>query len=223
MNHSVFASIASLFSMSDEQAMWRVRMHDDAQAFAQLMARWEGPIRGLCTRMLGDPHKGEDLAQDTFARLFSKRKEYQTSGRFSTFLWRMAVNICYDELRRRKRRPEAPLEEVAGPENDELPVLTVLEAAPDMQLLREERGQMVRQAVLRLSDAYRSVVILRHYENLKFREIAEVLGIPEGTVKSRMAEALTQLHGMLAHNFGDSNPGLCKTQNKPSMAERLVL
>ena len=86
-----------------------------------------------------------------------------------------------------------------------------MEPAPDALLLRREQGQLVRDAIGQLSESYRSVVILRHYENLKFREIAEVLGIPEGTVKSRMAEALTQLHRILCPNFGRQESNLCKT------------
>ena len=102
--------LLSLFSISDEQAMWRVQMNDDAEAFALLVERWEGPIRGLCTRMLGDMHRGEDLAQEAFARVFAKRKEWVPNGKFSTFLWRVALNLCYDELRRRERRRELSLE-----------------------------------------------------------------------------------------------------------------
>ena len=86
--------------------MSRVKSHDDEREFARLMKRWEEPIRRLCTRMTGDPHRGEDLKQDTFLRLFEKRKQYEPSGRFSTFLWRIALNICYDEIRRQKRRRE---------------------------------------------------------------------------------------------------------------------
>jgi len=61
----------SLFSSTDEQAMWRVRTEDDPEAFAQLVGRWQKPIQNLCTRMTGDSHRGEDLAQETFARLFA--------------------------------------------------------------------------------------------------------------------------------------------------------
>src|SRR5579862_2394018 len=110
MSKSMLGPVSSLFGLSDEQAMWRVQVHDDAHAFARIVQRWEAPIQRLCTRMLNDEQRGEDLTQETFARLFAKRKEYQVSGRFSTYLWRMAVNLCYDELRRRKRRPESPLE-----------------------------------------------------------------------------------------------------------------
>lgn len=224
MNKSLLDKVSSLFTATDEQAMWRVRMQDDAHAFAQLVRRWEGPIQRLCARMLGDAHRGEDLAQDTFARLFAKRKDYQPTGRFSTYLWRMALNICYDELRRVRRRPESPLEvEESGDFEDGGSSFTTVEPGADAMLVQRERGETVRQAVMQLSETYRSVVILRHYENLKFREIAEVLGIPEGTVKSRMAEALTQLHRILAHSLEDVKPPhVCRPQIR-RMEESMVL
>src|ERR1051325_1904955 len=114
MRSAPFASLRSLFAISDEQAMWRVQSHDDDGAFAQLVRRWEGPIQRLCTRMTGDPHRGEDLAQETFTRVFAKRKDYQPSGKFSTWLWRIALNLCYDELRRRRRREESSLDGMGG-------------------------------------------------------------------------------------------------------------
>lgn len=195
--------------------MRRVQMHDDAHAFARIVERWEAPIQRLCTRMLNDEQRGEDLTQETFARLFAKRKDYQVNGRFSTYLWRIAVNLCYDELRRRNRRPESLLEIEQIDSLEDSPAFSLTSPSPDLLLLREEQGQIVRAAVQRLSEACRSVIILRHYENLKFREIAEVLEIPEGTVKSRMAEALHQLHRMLADAFGKPQSCLCQTEHKP--------
>ena len=192
----------SLFSSTDEQAMWRVRTEDDPQAFAQLVGRWQKPIQNLCTRMTGDSHRGEDLAQETFARLFARRKNYEPSGKFSTFLWRMALNICYDELRKLKRRGEFSLDE---PDDEEHSGFE-LEAdgpAPDSQLVESERAEAVRRALVELAEPYRVVVVLRHYEGLKFREIGDVLGIPEGTVKSRMSEALSQLSRALNPMISD--------------------
>jgi RNA polymerase sigma-70 factor (ECF subfamily) len=193
MRTTPFASLEPLFAISDEQAMWRVQTQDDEQAFASLVRRWEEPIRRLCTRMTGDAHRGEDLAQDTFARFFTRRHDYQPGGRVSTWLWRIALNLCYDELRRRKRRSETGLD-AAG--DDGLSVLdTALapEPAPDAAAAEQEQAELVRAAMLNLPESYRTVVVLRHYEHLKFQEIAEVLEIPEGTVKSRMAEALSRL------------------------------
>jgi RNA polymerase sigma-70 factor (ECF subfamily) len=182
--------LPQLFTPSDEQLIWRVQQDDDSAAFGELARRWETPVRRLCERMTGDPHKGEDLAQEAFTRIFVRRMEFEPDGKFSTFLWRVALNLCYDELRRRQRRPESSLDELV---DDEAIALPVDEPSPSARLEEQERGQTVRAALQRLPEHYRAVVVLRHYEELKFREIAGVLGIPEGTVKSRMAEALDQL------------------------------
>src|SRR2546421_12625206 len=104
MKRLVFSTLSLLCSRTDEEAMSRVKSHDDEREFARLMKRWEEPIRRLCTRMVGDAHRGEDLKQDTFLRLFEKRKAYEPTGKFSTFLWRIALNLCYDEIRRLQRR-----------------------------------------------------------------------------------------------------------------------
>ena len=191
--------ITSLFAASDEQTMWRVKMYDDSQAFARLVARWEKPIQRLCARMTGDPHRAEDLTQTAFARVFARRANWEPSGRFSTFLWRIALNLCYDDLRQTQRRGECSLdgleeESSAGGEH-----FVADEPSPHAQTDARERSELVREALLRLPPLYREIVVLRHYEALKFHEIAEVLEIPEGTAKSRMAEALTQLHRLLKH------------------------
>src|SRR5438045_622060 len=110
MRTTPFAALRTLFAITDEQAMWRVQTQNDEHAFARLVRRWEGPIQRLCARMTGDLHRAEELAQEAFARVFAKRKDYRPSGRFSTWLWRIAVNLCYDELRRRKRRDESSLD-----------------------------------------------------------------------------------------------------------------
>lgn len=190
--------LKTIFAAADEQLMWRVRTQDDAEAFGQLVARWQGPIQCLCVRMLGDEHKGEDLAQEAFARLYSKRADYEPAAKFSTYLWRVALNLCYDELRRIKRRPETALELlVDGEEISWADREMADEAAPDSAMEQCEQAAIVRNAMQQLPEHYRAVVALRHYENLKFREIAEALEIPEGTVKSRMAEALEMLAGIL--------------------------
>ena len=195
MSRSIFSTIASLFAASDEQAMWRVQMQDDAEAFAELMRRWERPIQNLCTRMTGDRHRGEDLAQEAFLRIYTRRKDYEPSSKFSTYLWRVALNVCYDELRRLKRRRESPLDQVDSLDAmDELPDGS---PASSTRIEAEERAAEVRAALQQLAEPYRAVVVMRHYEDLKFLEIAEVLAIPEGTVKSRMAEAMTQLSKIL--------------------------
>jgi RNA polymerase sigma-70 factor (ECF subfamily) len=209
-------SLPPLFQATDEQAMWRVKMQDDAQAFAQLVNRWEKPIQSLCARMTGDPHRGEDLAQEAFAKIFARRKDYQPSGRFATFLWRVALNLCHDELRRVNRRRESALDDADGQDGgDGDSEFAGSGPAPDLQLVEQERAESVRRALLSLAEHYRTVVVLRHYEGLKFREIGEVLEIPEGTVKSRMAEALSQLNQILSGVLNEKEIP-CKPQIKPA-------
>lgn len=196
---------SAIFAMSDEQAMWRVQMHDDPQAFAQLVARWQEPIKRLCLRMLSDDHKAEDMTQEAFARIYAKRKDFQHGSKFSTFLWRIATNLCLDELRRIKRRREFSVfpETHDSGETDVFDDLPSREQAPDYAAAQDENAALVRAAVMKLPEHYRSVVVLRHYEDLKFREIADVLGIPEGTVKSRMSEALVLLNQALRKSISE--------------------
>ena len=205
MARSWLSFLPSREGVTDEQAMWRVKMEDDSQAFAELVHRWEQPIRRLCARMTGDEHRGEDLAQEAFIRLFARRKDYEPTGKFSTFLWRVALNLCYDELRRIKRRKESSLDE--GLEGESGYAEVALESpGPDGQAVASDRAQLVREALAKLPDPYRAVVILRHYEGLKFREIGVLLDIPEGTVKSRMSEALSQLSRLLNRELSDDRP-----------------
>src|SRR5262245_41658923 len=89
-----------LFAISDEQAMWRVQTQDDHAAFALLVERWREKIRQLCIRMTGNVHTGDDLAKEVVARVFDRRRDFRAASKFSTWLWRIAVNRCYDELRR---------------------------------------------------------------------------------------------------------------------------
>ncbi|MEY2408801.1 MAG: polymerase sigma-70 factor, subfamily [Verrucomicrobiota bacterium] len=192
-----------LFSSSDETAMCQVRTDDDAEAFSGLVARWQGPIRNLCTRMTGDIHRGEDLAQETFVRLYTRRKNYEPKARFSTFLWRMALNLCYDELRKIKRRRELSLEDPQDADGGSVFDPGTDEPGPDDCLAGNERAEAVRHALVELEEPYRVVVVLRHYEGLKFREIADVLELPEGTVKSRMFEAVSRLNKTLNSLLGD--------------------
>jgi RNA polymerase sigma-70 factor (ECF subfamily) len=209
-------TLASLLGGNDEELMDRVKKTGDAHAFALLVGRWEERIRRLCTRMTGDLQRGEDLKQETFGRLFSKRASYQVTGRFSVYLRRIAINLCYDELRRVSRRHE--LFASAGPDEDAnmLAEYAAAEPTPDLRAAQEEEGEMVRQALLNLPEIYRTVLVLRHYERLKLTEIAETLDIPLGTVNSRMAEALSRLTRLLEPQF-DRAPEEKRANHRPAV------
>jgi RNA polymerase sigma-70 factor (ECF subfamily) len=192
------ASRRPALSLTDEEAMLRVQQSADRRAFGLLMRRWEAPIFRLCARMSGDVHRAEDLTQTAFARLFERAGSYRQGARLSTFLWRIAVNLCLDEQRRAGRRSTEPLD---GPGLGREPVSGL--PSPSAIAAQRERAELVRRALGRLSDGTRAVVVLRHYEGLKFREIAEVLEVPVGTVKSRMADALDRLSALLRPALGD--------------------
>ncbi len=197
-----FSALSLLCSRTDEESMLRVKTHDDHQEFARLVKRWDEPVWRLCARMTGDCHRAEDLKQEAFLRLFERRKDYQPSARFSTYLWRIALNLCYDEIRRQARRREFLREEPANEEAQESGQEDAGESlTPDLDAAKLEEGELVRQALMRLPETYRAVVVLRHYEDMKLSKIAEILEIPEGTVNSRMAEGLARLSRMLEPKF----------------------
>lgn len=181
----------ALIPLDDEQVMRQVQERGDGRAFALLVRRWEGPIHRLCLRMTGDVHLAEDLTQEAFARVYAQRSTFRGDSRFSTFLWRIALNLCCDARRAAERR-QRRMEDVGDAATDAVE-LALGRVSPEEAAFARERAERVRMALQELPPHYRAVVVLRHYEGLKFREIADALQIPEGTVKSRMAEALDRL------------------------------
>jgi RNA polymerase sigma-70 factor (ECF subfamily) len=206
---------------SDEEVMRRVQANGDPAAFAHLVARWENPIRRLCVRMTGDGHRGEDLTQEAFARVFASRQQFEPDRKFSTWLWRIALNLCHEEARRIGRRGERTIDMSGAGGGDASSGLRPVAAdddGPHGRAVRAEHARLVRVALQRLPDAHRAVVVLREYENLKFREIAEVLDVPEGTVKWRMAEALTQLGEQLKPILAGEEPAAVAKAAKARLA-----
>jgi RNA polymerase sigma-70 factor, ECF subfamily len=195
-------SLLPLFSMTDEQAMWRVQTTDDHAAFVHLVQRWEQPILRLCARMTGNLQQGEDLKQEAFARIFLRRKDFRQGCKFSTWLWRIALNLCYDEWRKRHRHGESSFENGADEaEYAREPVSE--EPSPDSVLASQEEHEMVRCALLRLPEARRAALVLRYCEGLKLREIADILEIPETTASSRIAVGLAQMTRLLEPQFDE--------------------
>lgn len=212
---TLFNKVIQLFGGGDEEAMWRLSTQNDQQSFAELMNRWERPVHDLCYRMTGDHQKAEDLKQEAFTRVYLKRAEYRKGAKFSTWIWQIALNLCHDDFRKCSRRIELSLcDEDGNPQFQEISSAP----GPDGQTITNEEGALVRQALMQLPEIYRSVLVLRHYENLKLKEIAEVLQIPEGTVNSRMAEALSQMAVLLAAQKCVATPS-----SNTDLKERLVL
>jgi RNA polymerase sigma-70 factor (ECF subfamily) len=190
---ALISSLKNLLTPTDEQLMWRVQTRDDAAAFAELVGRWQEPLQRLCARVVGDAHLAEDLTQEIFAKLYARRHAYEPARKFSTWVWRVALNHCYNDCRRTRHRHETRLEPQPGREDASFDDFPADHPCPREAVVATETADAVRAAVSELPENYRCIVILRHYEGLKFREIAEVLDLPEGTVKTRMTEALNDL------------------------------
>jgi RNA polymerase sigma-70 factor, ECF subfamily len=171
---------------SDEAVMAVVCARDDDVAFSELVRRWRKRLHLTCFRLTGNRDDADDAVQEAFVKAFLARSQFRGQATFATWFWRIAVNVAHDV--RRRRSPHVELLEAHSVVGDSDPVEAVITT---------ERRESVLEALRQLTDTQRTVVVLRHYEQMKFREIAEVLDVPTGTVASRMAEALNRLSQLL--------------------------
>ena len=178
---------AQLTELDDAALMVRVR-NDDCEAFAVLVKRHQKMLLNFFARS-GVQYDYEDLVQQTFLRLYRYRDRYVATAKFTTFLFLLARQVWIDELRRRKRHEKLVAGLAAEPKPEFVaPVAAEATAAGGMDLAR---------ALASLPDGLRQVVELGVYQELPYAEIAEILGIPVGTVKSRMFNAMAKLREFL--------------------------
>ncbi len=165
----------------------------DAGAFDQLVVRWDRKIRGAAYRVLGSDDEAREVSQEAFLKAFRNLQTFKREARFSSWLYQIALNLCRDRLRRRRGRQFVSLDAVAEV------VPARLRAEPSALELVESRdlARAIAAAVDGLPEEQREVVVLKEYEELTFPEVAEVLGIPVSTVKTRLYRALTQLRSRL--------------------------
>jgi len=166
---------------SDERLMTRLASGDEA-ALAPLLERWRGPLHAFLARRVGDAD-ADDLFQETWLRVVRYRDRFDAQRRFSTWLFQIANNLCRDRGRRRgvreRYRSERQAEAHGDPERTRPPPL--------------DRAIDVRRRVMALPDKLREVLVLRYYRDLPEKEIARIVGIPAGTVKSRLHAAVKAL------------------------------
>jgi RNA polymerase sigma-70 factor (ECF subfamily) len=175
----------------------------DPEAFATLYDRHARLLLNFFFKMCYDRALAEDLTQETFLRLIRHRGRYRPQATFRTYLFTVARNLLIDRHRSRKAAPRSVSADVR-PHEDGATIGQLLEAhdrsAVD-RLAEREAGDEVRAALEKLPEAQRAVFVLAVDQGLKYREIADVLGVPEGTVKSRMNAATTRLRGMLKRRW----------------------
>ena len=159
----------------------------DAGAFAALVRRWQQPVARFLAHLLGRSDLVPDLCQEVFLRVYHAGPRYREAGTFSTWLYRIALNVARDAGRRRRRQPVALANGEAvspGP-------------APDALCERRELAGLVSRAVAELPEPLRLVLVLRHYEGMSFEEMARLTGTPASTLKSRFTAALDRLRRRL--------------------------
>jgi RNA polymerase sigma-70 factor (ECF subfamily) len=148
----------------------------DRQAFELVMRNHEDRVFSVCIRILGDREKALDATQDTFLTVFRKASQFEGRSAVGTWIYRIAVNACYDQLRKTQRRPTESLPEHVDPTDPSA------EEAIESAALRPE----IESALSQLPADFRNAVILADLEGLPLPEVADVLGVPVGTVKSRV-------------------------------------
>jgi RNA polymerase sigma-70 factor (ECF subfamily) len=171
----------------------------DLKAFEEIYQMYHRRIYNAVYGMLGDPDDAQDVTQDVFMRLYDALPTLRADEAFSTYLYRIALNLCRDRARRKKRvrfqsmdtpraDDEGDVEPMEFPDGGKL---------PEEILTGDELQRRVREAVLTLSNDHKAVIVMHHFQGMEVNDIARILGVPTGTVKSRLARGRDQLHRKL--------------------------
>jgi RNA polymerase sigma-70 factor (ECF subfamily) len=180
---------SSLSSDRDMESDWvAASQQGDNRAFNQLVLKWEKQIYNLTLRMLQDPGEAEDTTQEVFLAAFRNIRRFRKDARFSTWLYRIAVNHCLSRLRRRPQGVHVSLDAERSGERvmSQLP----LRESHEQQILSEERQGRVRAALQFLQPEHKAVLELKFFQDLTFEEIAAIVEAPVSTIKSRLYAGL---------------------------------
>lgn len=193
--------------LSDEDLLLAYRDSADREAFSELVRRYERELYSYLRRYLGDAPMAEDAFQSTFLQVHLKCDQFDEGRKFRPWLYTIATNQAIDAQRRNKRHKSVSLDRNTKPEGSDdvgtlMDLLTSREAAPEQRLDAAQQREWVRSAVAKLPDGLREAVNLVYYQGLKYREAAEILDIPVGTVKSRLHSAILKLN----EAWTDSHP-----------------
>lgn len=163
-------------------------------AFSELVRRYEGAVYSLCYRTMGHAGEAEDLAQESFLRLYRSLGQFRPGGRLRPWLHKIAVNVCLDALRKRKE-PTLSLDEMSEGRGE--PPIPHGGSQPEEACLGHEAQMAVHQALLQLPGEYRVALVLRYLEGLSYQEVADALGVPLSTVETRIFRAKKMLGQVL--------------------------
>jgi RNA polymerase sigma-70 factor (ECF subfamily) len=198
--------------MSDEELVARSR-GGDLDSFNQLVLRWERPIYALAYRVIGREEDARDVAQETFLRAFRALGGFKGQAKFSSWLYRITLNLCRDWIRRERRTPIAQ-----APEGVDLVDLageaTPAESIEDL-VSRKQLSEAVAKAMALLPEEQRTAIILKEYHGLTFQEIADLLDCPLSTVKTRLYQGLT----VLRRHLHRADEGLARPRQADTLGD----
>ena len=184
-----------LSDQADEDLMV-LYQQGEVRAFELLLGRHRKSVYNFILRFVGDKETAEDLLQETFMRVIKGADAYKRQAKFTTWLYTIARNLCVDQTRRRKHRRHASLDAPMDTSDDSGSLMDVIasnEMASDRKSVNKELFATMQRAIAGLSEEQREVFLMREFLDLPFKQIADVVGVPENTVKSRMRYALEKL------------------------------
>ncbi|UCF19247.1 MAG: sigma-70 family RNA polymerase sigma factor [Gemmatimonadota bacterium] len=192
----------ALGALEDKELVTRA-LEGDESAYREILERFRRPVFSLIYRMIGDREQAEDLAQESFVKAFNNLDSYNPSYRFSSWLFKIANNHAIDHLRRARLSTVSihgsPHAVDSEREEETRIVLEAPDESPEQEMLAVQLGGEIERAIARLRPDYRTAVILRHIENRPYEEIAEIMGVPIGTVKTFLHRARAELRDALSH------------------------
>jgi RNA polymerase sigma-70 factor (ECF subfamily) len=186
---------ANVWEASDIELMLRAKA-GDMLAFQQIVTRYRDPLRRFFRAVLEDRSLAEDFTQETFLRLWLTRERYEPTGKFSTYLYEIGKHYWFNQ-RKKVKLPTTSIDDGTFYIQS-----ASAEAEPETVLLQQTHQARIRQAIAALPIHYRAVFEMSHLEGLSYAEISDRLGIPGGTVKSRMSEAVRRLRAALNEREG---------------------
>lgn len=179
----------------DEAALIKRAQQGDVTAFNRLVLHYQELVYNVTYRIMGEPQSAEDATQEAFISAYKSLNSFR-GGSFKSWLMRIATNACYDELRRRKRRPQSSLDELTA-ENESFAFLRSPDEGPEKAQQRLEMVRAIEDCLRDLPDDQRVTAVLGDVEGYNYQEIAAITGVSLGTVKSRMSRARAKMRECL--------------------------
>jgi RNA polymerase sigma factor (sigma-70 family) len=196
----------------NEESLIQQAQKGDVAAFNRLVVQYQELVFNVAYRIMGDPAVAEDVAQETFITAYQSLRSFR-GGSFKSWLIRVATNRCYDELRRRKRRPQTSLDEIMD-ENESFAFLRSPNDGPETHRQRVELALAIEKCLQALPDDQRIVTVLGDVEGYDYNEIATITKTSLGTVKSRLSRARAKLRDCLQAGGGELLPAAYRLEGK---------